>query len=575
MTDFSKYGAAPTTAPATAAPSNFSKYGTPVAGARPSAQPTQAHPLDAFGSLLQAGTNVSNFLGGKGVSDTFGAEIAKLTSKPDAKQFIDQPTTAQTTGSALQLGVGLVPAGRVAEGLGFAAKFLGVSTGLAGKIGTIGAGAATGYGFDVGQNLQDGNNALTPGAGAAIGAAIPGAGLAAKAAKEFAGDQAPRVINSLIKPLLKDFSYGKDPGRTVAELGIKANNFEDLVNEIYISRQAIGSDIADLGNTLSTKAEINITHSLDSLTDAMKEAARQNNPTVLKRLQDIKRAITNNLEPAVDEAGTITIQSAGPKVLDKLDFNGVRKVLGEIGDMTQFTGNPSDDKSVNMALKKMYGQIKEASIKYAESVDPAIAEQFKKLTGQYADLTSAEIATKYRDKIVQRSNLVSLSPQVAGIGTALLTFASTGGAATPAILAGVAGAAIDKLASTPGFKTRLAAILSEIGRADIQTMYSKIPWLEKILPFGELKMPGDTMLDGAKNIPNQQGGFIGNPLKALKGLFTKKTSQTEFQVGKTYKIIDKKLPRTVPEPKPGKPMDMGTYKYKDGKLIHPKTKRYL
>ena len=37
-----------------------------------------------------------------------------------------------------------------------------------------------------------------------------------------------RLINSLIKPLQKDLSYGKDPGRAVAEEGIIANSLGEL-----------------------------------------------------------------------------------------------------------------------------------------------------------------------------------------------------------------------------------------------------------------------------------------------------------------------------------------------------------
>lgn len=432
--------------------------------------------------VLDAGTAVTNFLGGKAVQETFGAELAKLSASPEEKKYITQPTTKETLGSALQLSSTFIPTGGVAGKITQGARALGIKSG-ASAVGKLGAGALTGEVFDIASNLQEnktGADIVKPGLGTALGVVAPLANVTKNAVVRFGKNQSPRIINSLIKPLAKDFSYGKNPGRAVAEAGIVANNFDDLVTKIQESRQTTGQAIGELGRKLSTKPIVDIDDTLSGLDDAMRTAASQNNSTLLKRLGDVKKSIVSILEPGVDDSGNIVINEVGKRKLTGLNFSEARDVLGTIGDITQFTGNPSDDKVVNSALKGIYGKIKGRTLEVADQLDPTLAKEFRKLTERYADLSSAEVATKYRDKIVERSALVGLSPQIAGIGTGILTMVATGGAATPAILAGLTGAVVDKLASTPGFKTRLATLLSKKSQTEVNALFQKLPALKNL-----------------------------------------------------------------------------------------------
>lgn len=461
----------------------------------------QATPERTKSFSEKAGGILDAIFGGGKVGEAIGTQIAKARATPEEREFVAPgPTRGQIAGSALQSASLFIPAGRVAGGLTSGARALGVSKG-ASALGKIAAGGLAGESFDIASNLQEGKtgmDALEPGAGALIGGAIPAAGVAKNVVVRFGEKQAPRIINSLIKPLQKDFSYGKNPGRAVAEAKIVARDFEELATKIRESRQAIGQEIGTIGRKLSTKPIVDIGDSLSSLDEAMKTAASQNNPTLLQRLVNVKKAITTVLEPAVDDAGNITIREVGPRKLNGLTFAETRDILGSIGDITQFTGNASDDKAVNLALKQVYGSIKENSLNAADSIDPKLASEFRKLTEKYADLSSAEIATKYRDKIVERSNLVGISPTTAALGTGLLTMVATGGAATPAIVAGLAGGAIDKLASTPGFKTKLAAILSKKSPQEVSVLFQKIPALQKFFPQNSPITPGDRVLDSLK-----------------------------------------------------------------------------
>jgi len=411
--------------------------------------------------------------------DVFARAGGRAMSSPEERKFIPKPTRGEMAGAIGQTALLAYPGATAAKVLGKAGSFLGA-----------------GVGYDVTENLLDGKtgaSVLTPGFGTAIGS-IPIAGKALGAAKnkvqKIAADQAPRIINSIIKPLQKDFSYGKNPGRAVA--GMKANSFEELITKISEGRQKAGQEIGFLGDRLEGKVVLNLRESLKPINDAMDVAAKQNNQTLLQRLNSVKQSITENLQKGLDEAGNPTIISAGARNLDQASFKEAREIMRSIGDVTQFTGNPSDDKLVNSALKRVYGKAKEITIRGAEMADPNVAAQFRKATERYADLTSAEIAAKYRDKIMERQNLISFGQTTVGLGGALATAIATGGAAVPTIIAGMGAAGLQKALGSTAVKTRLASWLSKLPKKEAKTMLDRFPKLEVLF---KTRTPGDILLD--------------------------------------------------------------------------------
>lgn len=103
---------------------------------------------------------VVDFVGARGIVNQFGSSLARARASDSEDQFIEDPSLKEVVGSAIQTGANLIP------GVGAGAK-------LATK---IGAGAATGLAFDVGGKLQDDktvSESLTPGAGTAVGVALP------------------------------------------------------------------------------------------------------------------------------------------------------------------------------------------------------------------------------------------------------------------------------------------------------------------------------------------------------------------------------------------------------------------
>lgn len=477
-----------------------------------------------------------------------------------------------------------IPAAEKAvQGLTLAQKLLGIGKATAK---TAAYGAALGYGYDVTQKAQQNQVDFKPGLGTFVGGAIPLGIGGVQAGMAIAKEQAPRIINSLITPKIKDFSYGKNPGRAISEEGIVANSLDDLGTKVNQSRQKVGQTIGDLTNNLEGKVQLNLKGSFAPLDNAMNDAAKQGNQTLLDRLYKTKQALTNTLirdvnlpEEAVksfvdnaaiqvegrgdtalangirnldtsgiktvsdlvteiknnlgDEAlnnpdvqnwvksvanltgevkpGAVTnnIISIGEKNLTDSSFKEALKMKGTVGDITQWTGNPSDDKLVNNALKQVYGSIKGSMNSAAESVDPTIASQLKKMNERYADLTSADIAIKYRDILNQRKNIISMPIKMGGTA-GLITSVATGGAAIPAVLAATTVGLLDKAAESAAFKTRLAAWLGKASPEVLAGIVKQNPEVGSSLlkMFTKEYTPIESSVERYKSIPNKQGGFV-------------------------------------------------------------------
>jgi len=360
-------------------------------------------------------------------------------------------TIPQGIGAGLQTAaLGLSPvAGGVAYGAGQALEEEKSGYDVVGQ-GLFGAGLGKALGMMSGEALFTGK------AGQVISDKIKGASSATSA----------RVVNSLVKPLLKDFSYGKNPGLGVAQEGIVANSLDELAKKVSISRQNIGKQINDtLTKPGYQQLRLNITKDITPLDEAMQTAAKQNNQTLINRLQEVRRAITQKL--TLDYVnGQPLIKTVGSRNLSNLTPLEAMRIKQEIGDLTKWTGNASDDQFVNKALKQTYGNIKER----VGSAVPAV----KGLNERYANLTSAENAIKYRDKIEQRQNLIGVVPKLIGAGEAM-QFLATGDPRR--ILEGIAAIGIGKVLGSPAFKTRLAVGLSKLSKSDLLKVGESSPLL--------------------------------------------------------------------------------------------------
>lgn len=299
---------------------------------------------------------------------------------------------------------------------------------------------------------------------AIIATAFPIAGKSAQLAKgalPSGRETGGKVINSLIKPLLKDFSYGKNPGQAVADAGITANSLDELAINIRTVRQDTGKQISELVS--KSDKRFDVSDSMSSLDAAIEEARKspRTNSAIITRLENLRADLLR-----VNENGIPT------RNLSDLSAQEVFDLKVDVGDLTRWTGNATDDEIVNKALKQTYGKLK-------GQLDNNI-DGISELSSKYADLRSAEIATEYRDKIAARQNLVSFSGAQLGTGAAVVSAIASGGAVAP-ILVGASAAAGTEALKSPAVKTRVAAWLASASPAEKREVFAQAPWLRSAL----------------------------------------------------------------------------------------------
>ncbi len=342
-------------------------------------------------------------------------------------------------------------------------------------------GAGTGYAFDVSQNLQNGKTglgALQPGIGTVVGATIPIGIGGIQAGRAITRGTAYKFINSLIKPSKANFSYGKDPGRTVSELGIVGNNLDDFANNVNTAKKGIGSEIGGIYHEATAAGvKMDARDIITEIDTAINNAASggKNNQGIVTTLKNIRDSLLYkhqvNADGVIERVGNETLN------LSKLTPDEGFALKQEVANRTQFTGRPSDDKTVNSILKGMYGKLKEKLNNAVSPVHPEIL----KLNQQFADLTSAEIAIRNREAIIGRSNLISLKTGGFGTAGAIIAAISTGGAAVPVILAGATAAVLEKAMGTTAVKTRIAAWLGKESPGTIRMVLNQNPQIKTLL----------------------------------------------------------------------------------------------
>ncbi len=311
------------------------------------------------------------------------------------------------------------------------------------------------------------DRAINAGAGAATAGLLEGAGAAASKAVKNTPFIAARIVNSLIKPLGRDFSYGKNPGLGIISEGITGNNLDELASNVSTKRSEIGNKIGTaLGDKKYAAIRFDLTDAITPIDEAMQKAAAQNNESLLNRLAATKKALTEDLHLGTDAKGNPIVQSNGVKNLVDLTPPEAAKIKTDIGDTTKWTGNPSDDKAVNGALKKAYGIIK-------EKIGTAIPE-VKGLNERYANLTGAMNAIQHREGILARQNLVGLAPKVIS-GGAIMHGLTAHDPLTFVLGMGTLG--IDKALSSPAVKTRLAVAISKMSSLEKNAVFSRYPQL--------------------------------------------------------------------------------------------------
>jgi len=248
-------------------------------------------------------------------------------------------------------------------------------------------------------------------------------------------------------------------GLTISEMGIVGNNLDDFSSNVNKAREATGKELGNLTLGIEGKATVNLERALSPLDDMIEEAQKtpETNKAVIERLQSIKNDLINYIGP---DNKNLTFAEA-------IDAKGV------VGKLTKWTGNPSDDKLVNKALKQIYGTIDNEVMKKIGLADPEVAKQIINLNDKYGNLITAESAINHRAAVAQRLASIGMPIKV-GTTAGLITAIATGGAAIPALLTGVGVGILDQAMGSTAVKSRIAAWLGSETPSVVAAILQKI-----------------------------------------------------------------------------------------------------
>ncbi len=213
------------------------------------------------------------------------------------------------------------------------------------------------------------------------------------------------------------------------------------------------------------------------LDEAMQQAVKSNNPTLLNSLYNVKIALTHELEQKTSDSGVPQIVKGAEKNLSNIDYSQGVKILSDIADHTKFTGNPSDDKALNAAVKKAYGAARESMNSAAEKADPSLGKEVKSLNKRFGDLSAARSSIEHRDLVLKRQNILTLANKFA-IPVAVVGSIATGNYKTAAGV--LLGELAVKAGGSTAAKTRIAQFLERLGPEERQGILNSTPAIKNV-----------------------------------------------------------------------------------------------
>lgn len=307
-------------------------------------------------TALDVGSGIANFVGAKGISEQFGADIARATVPKDQKDLVSYPSMKEVVGSAIQTGANFLP------GAGVGAK-------LATK---VAVGAGTGYAFDVGSKLQTDKTipeSFVPGLGTAVGAGLPIAAVALKPVTRIVGRLFKGAASGLsgvsdgsIETIIKNPQEALKVSQQLSKSGNSAvleQNAREIINGVskirQEARQAFGVGLEQL-----------------SATDIQPAVFREQTQKILDKygssLQGGQRVLSN-----VEFDDPKNIQKASELIdkLSKVDLNGVslRKLSDDIESAAYKVATSDERLSFNAFVKDLAGSLKESISHSTEKLD--------------------------------------------------------------------------------------------------------------------------------------------------------------------------------------------------------------
>jgi len=297
-----------------------------VLGSESSLQPftEQNEPETSFGQkVLDAGTGVSNFFGGKGIADLTGATIAKAKAKPEEKEFVEFPTAKEVAGSAIQLGANFIPGAGVGATLGRKAL----------------VGAGMGLAFDVGSKLQKGETP-SPGIGTAIGATLPVGG----------------VVIGLAGKLLGRLTKGLGSGLS----GVSTKTIDSIIENPKVAQQFSKTLLKEGNSKILEQNAKQIVNGVSTIRQQARKAFGEGLET-LSETDIAPKTFRDSTQKVLDRYGVIT--EKGKKTLQGVEFTDPKNIT----KATELINTLSNVKLDGKSLRKLADDIENSAYKVATS----------------------------------------------------------------------------------------------------------------------------------------------------------------------------------------------------------------
>lgn len=335
--------------PATAAP-------VAQAPTQPAAPDTRSIWEKTKDAAYGAGTTVSNFVGAKGMTDQFGADIARARAPKEEKNIIEYPHPKAVVGSALQTGAMLVP------GVGAGAKAVTTGAKIASGVGKVAAGAGVGLMIDAGSQLQEDPNRETikPGVATIAGGALP----------VVVGGF--KIASKLVGRLFKGIGSGVG--------GVPMDTIESITNNAKVAQQATDRLAKNGNNKVLEENSRIIINGVQSVRKEASNTFRQGLEQLAK--EDVKPDVFRGKTQAfLDKYGIMKekgirklsgVEFADPKNVKKaselidrlndteLDGKSLRKLADDIDSAMYKTATSDERISYNLFLKDMSKSLKDA-----------------------------------------------------------------------------------------------------------------------------------------------------------------------------------------------------------------------
>jgi PIN domain nuclease of toxin-antitoxin system len=466
--------------------------------------------------ILDAGTSVTNFLGGKSVADTFGAEIARLRAPTQQEKNIisaGAPTVSQTAGSALQLAAGFAPVGRAAQAISTGAKTLGATPSLAKLAGNVGSLGGAGYAFDIGANLQEQQSPLTPGAGTAIGAALPVIPPALKGAARLGFESlgATTGVGGAVTKRMFDAARQGGPRAQQAAQALRGNitpeqivdDARDALSQIITNRtRTYQQQLAKIAGGLKSYDISPVIKSLDDNLKRFKIEVRNGQLDFSRSTIRFDREAQKEVQTIFDEMRTFGTR---PGDRTAVGIDSLKRALGDLYSKSSNVRAFTQD--VKNATRKVLSQVKgydDMTKGYEESTQLikeiqrglSLGDQAQTDTAFRKLVSALRVNNEFRQQLIKELDAVSgkeLSSQIAGQQMSELlprgvvrqigTVGAVGGVAT--------GFAIPLIKAALFFSPRVVGeILTALG----YTARKADQIISKIAPNG-FQAPGDAFLD--------------------------------------------------------------------------------